>query len=81
MHEVDAPDMVLVLWSEADDRTILVVEPFAFLMALWELQAFLTPEPLDPPRAAGRPDGSFPKRSTGAQIRTAVMSVVLGPVV
>ncbi len=43
MHEVHAPDMVAVLRAEPDDRAVFVVEAFALLMALRQLQAFLAP--------------------------------------
>ena len=45
MHEVHAPDMVLVLRSQPDDGAVFVVEAFAFLMALRQRQAFFSPEP------------------------------------
>ena len=45
MHEVHAPDMVLVLRSQPDDGAVFVVEAFAFLMALRQRQAFFFPEP------------------------------------
>ena len=47
MHEVHAPDMVAVLRAQPDDGAVFVVEAFALLMALRELQAFFPPEPLD----------------------------------
>ncbi len=45
MHEVHAPDMVLILRSQPDDGAVFVVEAFAFLMALRQRQAFFSPEP------------------------------------
>ena len=45
MHEVDAPDMVLVKRAKPDDRTVLMVQPLALSLTLRELQAFLSPKP------------------------------------
>ena len=47
MDEVYAPDMVPVLRAEPYDGAVLMIEAFAFLMALRELQAYFPPEPLD----------------------------------
>ncbi len=47
MHEFHAPDMFAVLRAQPDDGAVFVVEAFALLMALRELQAFFPPEPLD----------------------------------
>ncbi len=46
VHEVDAPDMVGMRRSEPDDRIVVMVEPFARLVALRLLQAFFAPEAL-----------------------------------
>ena len=46
MHEVNRPDMVLVMWPEPDNGTVLVIEPFALLMSFWELKSFFTPQAL-----------------------------------
>ena len=43
MNEVHTPDVVLVLWMQSDDRTILMIKVFTFLAVLGKLQAFLTP--------------------------------------
>ncbi|MEM6758507.1 MAG: hypothetical protein AAF601_03410 [Pseudomonadota bacterium] len=40
MHKIDAPDVIGILRSEPDDRAVLAVQPFAFLVSLWGLQAF-----------------------------------------
>jgi len=54
VHKVDAPDMIGMLWPEADDRAVPVIETSALLVPLWKLQPFFTPETfhllvIDPP--------------------------------
>ena len=45
VHEVDAPDVVRMRRPQADDRTVLVIEPSALLVPLRKLQPFFAPEP------------------------------------
>ncbi len=47
MHKIDRPDVVWIFGPEADDRCIMMIEPFAFLMAPGKLQALFTPYPLN----------------------------------
>lgn len=47
MDEVDAPDVVGVLRSQPDDRAVLVIKPFAFLVAGRKLKAFFAPQALN----------------------------------
>ena len=47
MDKVDRPDVVWILGPEADDRRIVMIEPFAFLMAPGKLQALFTPYPFN----------------------------------
>jgi len=47
VDKVHTPNVVWVLRPESDNRTILVIETTAFLVALGLLQALLTPQPLN----------------------------------
>ncbi len=47
MHKVDGPDVVWVLWPEADDRRIVMIEPLALLMVFGKLQALFAPYPFN----------------------------------
>lgn len=47
MHKVNRPDVVGILGPEADDRGVVVIEPFALLMTLGQLQALFAPEPFN----------------------------------
>jgi len=54
VNKINAPDMVRMFGSQADDRAVLVIQAFAFLVTLGKLQPLLTPDPLhflviDPP--------------------------------
>ena len=45
MDEVYRPDMIGVLGSQTDNRSIVMIEPLAALLPVRQLQAFLTPDP------------------------------------
>ena len=45
MDEVYRPDMIGLLGSQTDNRSIVMVEPLAALVPVRQLQAFLTPYP------------------------------------
>ena len=47
MNEVDTPDVVGILGTQANDRAVLVVKPFPLLMTLRQLQTFFAPQSLD----------------------------------
>ena len=47
VDEVDGPDVVRMRGPQADDRTVLVIEPSALLVPLWKLQSLIAPEPFD----------------------------------
>ena len=47
MHEVDAPDVVRMGRPQPDDRSILMIEPPAFLVPLRQLQSLFAPDPLN----------------------------------
>lgn len=44
---VDRPEVVLVFRSQPDHRCIMMIKPLALLVPLPELQALITPQPLD----------------------------------
>ena len=44
VNEVNTPDMVRILRPQADDGTILVIEPFTPLVAVWQLKTFFPPQ-------------------------------------
>ena len=46
MDEVYAPDMVLILGAQPDDRAVLVVEALPLLMTLRYLETLFLPQPL-----------------------------------
>jgi len=47
MDEVYAPDMVLILGAQPDDRAVLVVEALPLLVTLRYLEALFPPQPFD----------------------------------
>ena len=47
VHKVKAPDVIGMLRSEPDDRTVLVIQPPPLLVPLRELQAFFAPQAFD----------------------------------
>ena len=47
MHEVDAPDVVRMGWPQPDDRTVLVVQTPALLVAFRQLKSLFAPDPLN----------------------------------
>ncbi len=48
MDEVYAPDVVEIFRSQTDNRTVFMIKPLSFLVALRQFQAFFAPYPLNP---------------------------------
>lgn len=48
MDKVDAPDMIGILRTQPNDRTVIVVKSFTLLMSFGKLQSFLAPDTLYP---------------------------------
>jgi len=46
MNEVDAPNVIGILRPQADDGSVFVIEAFAFLVMLRQLQTFFSPQSL-----------------------------------
>lgn len=46
MDKINTPNVIGMFGSQTDDRTIFVIQPPAFLVALWKLEAFFAPYPL-----------------------------------
>ena len=47
VNEIHTPYMILVLRAQANDRCVLMVEAFPFLVPLWQLQPFFPPQSLN----------------------------------
>tara|TARA_R110000823_G_scaffold255923_1_gene377907 strand:- start:291 stop:692 length:402 start_codon:yes stop_codon:yes gene_type:complete len=65
MDEVNTPDMVGVSGAQPDNGTVFMIQAFALLVALWELQAFFSPQTLnllviDPPSFHTQQLGNLP---------------------
>jgi len=47
MNKVYAPDVTGILGAQSDDRTVFVIQPFPFLMAMRQLQTLFPPQPFN----------------------------------
>src|ERR1700732_3241931 len=54
-HEVIAPDVVRPFWAQPHTRPVVEPQPPSWLLSLWYLQPFTTPDPLHPVLAHSPP--------------------------